>query len=52
MERQTVGVCFLLRKCKADKQYADIYVHITVDGEEAALVGGACCFQTVKVMIS
>ncbi len=35
MERQTFGICFLLRKCKADKQRADIYVRITVDGEEA-----------------
>jgi len=35
METQSsFGVCFLLRKCKADKKRADIYVRITVDGEE------------------
>ncbi|PVD50408.1 hypothetical protein DC498_20020 [Terrimonas sp.] len=34
METQSFGVCFLIRKCKADKKRADIYVRITVDGEE------------------
>jgi len=35
METQSsFGVCFLLRKCKANKKRADIYVRITVDGEE------------------
>ncbi|HRQ49924.1 MAG TPA: site-specific integrase [Agriterribacter sp.] len=34
METQSFGVCFLTRKCKADKKRADIYVRITVDGEE------------------
>jgi site-specific recombinase XerD len=34
METQSFGVCFLIRKCKADKKRADIYARITVDGEE------------------
>lgn len=34
MGTQSFGVCFLIRKCKADKKRADIYVRITVDGEE------------------
>ncbi|HRO46618.1 phage integrase SAM-like domain-containing protein [Agriterribacter sp.] len=34
MKTQSFGVCFLIRKCKADKKKADIYVRITVDGEE------------------
>jgi len=34
METQSFGVCFLIRKCKADKGRADIYVRVTVDGEE------------------
>lgn len=34
METQTFGICFLIRKCKADKKRADIYARITVDGEE------------------
>lgn len=34
METQSFGICFLVRKTKADKKRADIYVRITVDGEE------------------
>ncbi|HEY1872036.1 MAG TPA: site-specific integrase, partial [Chitinophagaceae bacterium] len=34
MEAQSFGICFLIRKCKADKRRADIYIRITVDGEE------------------
>lgn len=34
MEKQSFGICFLVRKTKADKKRADIYVRITVDGEE------------------
>lgn len=34
METQSFGVCFLIRKCKADKKRADIYARITVDGAE------------------
>lgn len=34
METQTFGVCFLIRKTKADKKRADIYVRITIDGED------------------
>lgn len=34
METQSFGVCFLIRKCKADKKRADIYARITVEGEE------------------
>lgn len=34
METQSFGVCFLIRKCKADKKRADIYARITIDGEE------------------
>lgn len=35
METQTFSVCFLLRKTKANKQRADIFIRITVDGESA-----------------
>ncbi|MDZ4808877.1 MAG: Arm DNA-binding domain-containing protein, partial [Bacteroidota bacterium] len=34
METQSFGICFLVRKTKADKKRADIYVRITVDGIE------------------
>ena len=34
METQSFGVCFLIRKCKADKKRVDIYARITVDGEQ------------------
>ena len=34
MEKQSFGICFLVRKTKADKKRADIYVRITVVGEE------------------
>ncbi|MGN7785750.1 site-specific integrase [Niabella sp. 22666] len=33
MATQTFSVSFLVRKCKADKTHADIYVRITVDGQ-------------------
>lgn len=35
METQTFKVCFLLRTTKANKQRADIFIRITVDGESA-----------------
>lgn len=35
MEKQTFSVCFFLRKTKANKLRADIYVRITIDGEVA-----------------
>ena len=34
METQSFGVCFLIRKCKADKKRVGIYARITVDGEQ------------------
>lgn len=34
METQSFGVCFLIRKCKADRKRADIYARITVDGQQ------------------
>lgn len=34
METQSFGMCFLIRKTKADKKRADIYARVTVDGEE------------------
>lgn len=34
MATQSFGICFLIRKCKADKTRATIYARITVDGDE------------------
>lgn len=34
MKNQSFSICFLTRKCKADKTMVDIYVRITVDGQQ------------------